>query len=276
MRQHAAQLFGESFSKRYTYNSIIDFINFISSSAESLWKSLSAYGSSEEAALFWVKEQAEKLSKKLISSNMVVNCLIALQVHLLAKYHNNHEFVELVNNYPWLDSLTNVSNLINLGRAIGCQSIDKSDCDRIKRFRNFFAAVDESSRIEYLYRCGGPGLMVLIYSGNKEFYDSHPRKFPSNCLECDYRGVIQLFGQTHVSIIIGEGKLSETGLADGKEQIFVRLRTLKYVMNQIIPTAQDIRLVGHLFYIGDDENKEGNVLEDDISFYKHSLGGSNW
>jgi len=124
----------------------------------------------------------------------------------------------------------------------------------LQRLKKAFPAEKKESVLEpALLTCDGPGVMLLELSSKCTTTDLEIKSdiFEKGDLheqiENDLRGKIDLVGH-HATITCGEVKSSFAGVSKGKEQLIVRTRFLKTVVDTIFAGQfREFILIGHLF-----------------------------
>jgi len=112
-----------------------------------------------------------------------------------------------------------------------------------------------------LGKCVGLGLPLLVFWAS-DFKDI------KNQLQFDCRGRANII-RNHATIEVGEIKASGSGFAKARQQLTLRVFTLKKIVEFLFPAIKEWVLIGRIFYSGH-ARKPQNTHED-ISIYYHHM-----
>jgi hypothetical protein len=201
------------------------------------------------------------LKRATISSTALVEADIPAK--LLASVQKGAGQVGWLRNDGTLDEAV-------LGRFIGtCPNIALKQT--LMRLRRVLKLDKKDARIQELLRCESAGILCLVAAALPEYLTGKPGIFPSDELEIDCRGRIDIAQNGDFAYIdVGEVKTT-LDYATSVPQLGVRLGALKwFVCSACGAKVEGVRLVGRLFV-----SKHG-TKEEFADAYRRDIASDEW
>jgi hypothetical protein len=271
MRKEAIEMFGASFSKRFSIRSLYDAVHLLTKAE---------FGGLTPSADHERKDAANKLADK------AKTLAIPLAQAFLESFTSNYG--ELVNPvaiesaktaYENRDFNKGLGTLVGLAQAM--DSIPKNVVRFMERLKKAFSTDigDGADPVigKELLTCDGPGVMLIELASRCDAarlpMETNFFQRVQESIEFDMRGTILLVG-THATVTCGEAKSSLAGLRKAKEQVRTRTRFLKTVVSTVfLSNFKTFVEVGHIF-VPRQSAEERTQLPDDsiidgVSIYIH-------